>query len=247
MNCVGKYYELVNIKRLKPWKNSPDTLFGTLIHNSVQDVLSDKRTAEEASAHLKKVWGRLFTLFKLDPKFKNHGAIGEKITLYIKGFLTRTYGKFTVKHIEYKIKKKLDDFPQDFKGYIDIVIQLENGKYIIADFKTANSVYYFEQYRDKIKDYQIILYKKFYSELENVSLEDIETSFIVFEKTLESKKPVQIIEVGSSPVKMKNANEWLQTSAKLINQKKFYKNKISCLKFGQNHPCCFYGTPLCTR
>ncbi len=27
LNFCPKYYELVNIKRLKPWKNTPDTLF----------------------------------------------------------------------------------------------------------------------------------------------------------------------------------------------------------------------------
>lgn len=163
------------------------------------------------------------------------------------GFLKRQFGKFTTKHIEYKIKKKLDDYPQDFKGYIDIVIQLENGKYIIADFKTANSVFYFKQYRDKIKDYQLILYKKYFSELESVPEKDIETCFIVFEKLVESKKPVQVIEVGSTSAKMANANEWLQSSAKLINQQKFFKNRLHCHKFGEKYPCCFYGTPLCPR
>lgn len=170
-----------------------------------------------------------------------------KLYYILSGYLERTFGKFKVKHIEYKIKHPLSDYPQTFKGFIDLVLELENGKIIIADFKTASSSFFFKKYKDKYKDYQIILYKKFYSEIEKVKLEDIDTCFIVFEKNIETKKPVDIIDIGSTDKKIKNSEEWLNHTLRLINQQKFIKDFSKCFKYGENYPCVFYGTSNCSR
>ena len=240
-----RYYENVNLKLLKPDKNSPDMAFGTLIHKYTQDVLEGKLEALIASVKFTKTWNRFDKFYKLDKKYKDFSLIGEKIILYIQAFFKKEFGNFKVRHIEFKIEKPIENFPQFFKGYIDIVLELENGKIVIIDLKTSNSFYSFEEYRDKIKDYQLTLYKKYYSELHNLKLEDISTYFIVFEKKLESKKPINIIEIGSSNKKVENAEAWLNQSLRTINNGKFMKKLTSCRKYGDKHICTFYRTPNC--
>lgn len=193
-----------------------------------------------------KRWARLYRMYKLEEKYKTWDKVGEKVILYIKGYLISKFGTFKVKHIEYPIKHKMPDFPQDFKGFIDLVLELENGDIVIIDMKTAGSLYSFKKYRDKIKDYQITLYKKYYSELENIAKDKITTHFIVFEKNIESKNIIELITVGSGDVKVENAEAWLSSSLKHINNNKFIKNRLSCQKYGANYPCVFYKTPNCT-
>lgn len=83
-NYCPKYYQLVNIKRLKPFKNSPDTLFGTLIHNGVQSTLNGEKTEKEAEEFFYKRWKKLNSLYKLDEKYKGYLEVGSKIILYTK-------------------------------------------------------------------------------------------------------------------------------------------------------------------
>jgi len=241
----GRYYENINLKKIKPRINTPDMAFGTLSHRGTQDVLMAKMSALESSEKFKKIWNRFDKFWKLDSKYKNYNTVGQKVILEIEEFLIKEFGKFKVKHVEYDIKKPIPNYPQYFKGYIDVVLELENGNIAIIDLKTANSFYFFEEFRDKIKDYQISLYKKYYSELEKVNLNSISTYFVVFEKNISSKKSINIVEVGSSNKKLQNAEEWLQKSLRSINAGKFYKNLQSCRKYGDKHICAFYKTDRC--
>jgi len=243
-NC-GHYYENVNLKKLKPAITTPDMAFGTLIHTYTQAVLMADMSALSASIKFKTTWDRFNSFWKLNVKYKNYSAIGEKAVLNIENFLKESFGNFKVKHVEYNIENPIPGYPQYFKGFIDIVLQLENKKIVIIDLKTAASFYFFEQYRDKVKDYQISLYKKYYSGLEKISLDDISTYFVVFEKSISSKKPINVVEVGSSNKKLENAEEWLNNALRLINAGKFYKNLKNCRKYGDNNICSFYRTDNC--
>lgn len=219
----GKYYENVHLKKLRTFKGSVDTHFGTLLHKYVQSVLLGNLEVPYAAKRFQQIWERYCTWCKVDAKYRNWAKVGEKIIQYIKGFLTSSYGNYKVLHVEYKIQHQLPEFTQLFKGFIDLVIQLENGDIVIVDIKTAGSSFFFNKYRDKIKDYQITLYKKFYAELENISLDKITTSFLVFEKDVESKNPIVLIPVGSGDVKISNAEEWLTKSLVNINKNNFQK------------------------
>lgn len=243
----GKYYENVHLKKLKTFKGSIDTHFGTLLHEYVQKVLLNKLEVSYAAKRFQEIWDRYCKWHRIDDKYKAWARVGEKIIQYIKGFLLSKFGKYTVKAVEYKIKHQLPEFSQYFKGFIDLVLELENGNIEIVDIKTAGSSFFFNKYRDKIKDYQITLYKKFYSELEKVELDKINTSFLVFEKNVESKTPIVLIPVGSGEVKISNAEDWLKSSLININKNRFIKNFSSCLKFGEKYPCEFYNSVHCSK
>lgn len=243
------YYLLVDIHRLKPWTNSPDTIFGTYIHKAVQDVLSDVMSAEDALKLFNRKWKKFSGIFKknLSQEDIDAGLSAEKIILNIRARLTEEFGKFKVLSIEERLSLDVGTWPQKFKGFIDTVLQLEDGIYVIIDFKTSGSAFFFTKYKDTIKDYQLSLYKHFYGIKHAIPPDKIETYFIVLEKNLKSKTPIVPIRVTSGPIKLKNAVKWLETALSAINRKKFYRNRLSCLKFGEGHPCAFYGTEYCKK
>lgn len=242
------YYYLTDIKRLKPWKNSPDTIFGTCIHKAVQDVLSDVMSVDEAIKTFNKKWNKLCKLYKkyivqddIDLSL-SAPAIIEKI----KPALVLEFGTFSVVSIEERLALPSGEkWPQIFKGFVDCVLRLDNGKIVVIDFKTANSSFFFKKYQDKIKDYQLSLYKHFYCEKHKFDPNLVETYFIVLEKNHKSKKPISCVRVTSGNIKIQNALKWLDFSLSAINRKIFIKNRGSCLKFGDAHPCAFYKSSFC--
>jgi hypothetical protein len=245
-NYCPKYFELVNVKKFKT-KGSPQMAFGTLLHRYTQEVLNNPHLVENATLNFKKIWARFCQFWKLEKKFSDLFPIAEKVIYYINGFMKNNFGNsFKVVAIEYKIQHQVQPFPQDFKGYIDVIIELDNKDIIIIDIKTAASAYFFNKYKDNFKEYQLTLYKKFYSELEKVERDRIKTYFLVIEKDLNSKKPLSLIEVSSGDKKIANAEEWLSHSLKAINANKFIKNRLSCNKFGKDYPCIFYKSDNCT-
>ena len=238
------YYLLVDILRLKPWKNSPDTLFGTYIHSAVQDVISEKSTVEDASKLFSRKW-KIFS--KLYRKFLNKDDLeispaGRKIIEQVIPALKKEFGNFKVLAIEERLEMPVEGFSQKFKGFIDAVLEAEDGRIIIVDFKTSGSAFSFSKFKDKFKDYQLTLYKFYYADKYKIDPDKIETYFVVLEKNLNSKIPVVPIRVTSGKIKIKNAIEWLKFALNAINKKKFYRNRSACLKYGEGHPCVFMNT-----
>ena len=241
----GRYFNLVHIQKVGRKQQSPDTIFGSWIHSYVQSVLEGKLEPLPASIEYKKKWKRLCSLYKLPEKYLSWDVVGEKVILNVREFFKEKFGNFKVRHIEYQILQKLSEFPQNFKGFIDIVLELEDGKIVVADFKTAGSLYFFKKYQDAVKDYQIVLYKKFYSEIEKIDIKNIDLCFIVLEKNAKSKTPISLIEVTSGNVKLKNAENWVSTNLMAINSNKFFPNRSACHKFGPDNPCVFFRTKHC--
>lgn len=242
------YYLLVDILRLKPWKNSPDTIFGTYIHKAVQDVLSDVITEEVAVKQFERKWKVFSKIYKkfLKKEHIDMGLSARAIIEKVKPVLTSTFGKFSVLAIEERLSLPSGDkWPQKFKGFIDIVLKLEDGKIILVDFKTSDSAFFFEKFKETIKDYQLTLYKYFYSIKHNCSQDIIETYFIILEKNIKSKSSVVPLRITSGPKKVQNALKWLEFRLSAINRKVFVKNRLSCKKFGDGHPCAFYKTKEC--
>ena len=129
---------------------------------------------------------------------------------------------------------------QKFKGFVDLILELPDGSIKILDLKTSGSLYTFDKYRDKFKDYQLTLYKLFYSQQTNTDLEKIETGFVVLDKT---KNPISFVKITSGAKKMENALQWLSLGLSAINRGVFVKNRSSCQMYGK--PCKFYKSEYC--
>jgi len=242
------YYFLADIKRLKPWKNSPDTIFGTYVHKAVQDVLSGVMSVDDAIKLFNRKWKRLCGLYKkfIAQDDVDMGLAAPQIITKIQAALVLELGTFSVMAVEERLDLPSGQkWPQRFKGFIDIVLRLEDGKIVIIDFKTADSTFFFQKYQDKFKDYQLTLYKHYYCEKYKFDPDLVETYFIILEKNHKSKKPIVPLRITSGQIKVNNALKWLDFALSAINRKIFIKNRSSCLKFGEKHPCVFYKTPHC--
>jgi hypothetical protein len=97
---------------------------------------------------------------------------------------------FSLKHdelvaIEQPINTKIAD-NVNFMGFIDLVIRdTFNGRYRIIDFKTSTRGWSKYQKKDPVKNAQILLYKKFYAELLNISEDIIDVEFIILKRKVE--------------------------------------------------------------
>jgi hypothetical protein len=72
-----------------------------------------------------------------------------------------------------------------FQGFLDIVMYHEaTNSFKIIDIKTSKSGWNNYQKKDELKQFQLIIYKKYFSELYNVPLENIEIEFFIVKRKL---------------------------------------------------------------
>ncbi len=240
-------FKLKEIDKIYTFKLSIDTLFGKLIHSGVQNILQkDENPSIEIKVFNRK-W-RLF--FKLYKKFIDKQKFVEfyKAGLNILKNCKELFTEYEVFSVEEKIEETIFDDREDvkYKGFIDIVFRHKvTGKYVIADFKTAKSAYLFKKYLSTLKKYQVAYYKHYFAKKHNILPEDIETWFVVLEKTSTSKKPVVIIPETSGPKKIQNSLQIIRKSLKIIDSGKFTKNRSVCFNPQTGIKCPFYQTQHC--
>lgn len=245
------YYKLVNIERLKKFVKNIYTYHGTLSHEYVQGILLKTISKELACEKFSRQWEKMcgiYSEYLKDFDKNKHPTTWTASTIKVFDLIEEAFSEQFKNYEILSVEEKLHiqtDFPQKFKGYIDIVLKLENGDIVIPDFKNCHSSYLFNKYRDKFKDYQLILYKYFYSKKYGIPLEKIHTFFITLERSKSSKNPITFIEVGSTRKKVENALGWLTFGLKAINANLWLKKKSSCCKFGEMHPCAFYKSKHC--
>lgn len=130
-----------------------------------------------------------------------------------------------------------------FKGFIDLVLQ-KDGKIVIVDLKTAKSAATFRRYLDDTKRMQLALYRHFYAKKHAIDPQNIETAFVVIEKTPGVRKPsVVFIEQPEDldAASMAAINETLATVAK----NEFSKNRTACYNPFTKIRCPFFQTEHC--
>jgi predicted RecB family nuclease len=102
---------------------------------------------------------------------------------------------FSLKHdelvaIEQPINTKISE-NVNFMGFIDLIIRdTFTGRYRIIDFKTSTRGWSKYQKSDPVKSAQILLYKKFYAELLNISEDVIDVEFIILKRKVEVREDI---------------------------------------------------------
>lgn len=88
--------------------------------------------------------------------------------------------------VEYPLNLKIKE-GINFIGFIDLVVRdTFNDRYKIIDFKTSTKGWSSYQKKDQVKNSQILLYKKFYSEAIGVSQDKIDVEFIILKRKIPS-------------------------------------------------------------
>ena len=140
-----------------------------------------------------------------------------------------------------------------FQGYLDIVMYHEPTNTIkIIDIKTSKQGRSKKEKSDENKQFQLILYKKYFSETYNLPLENIEIEFmIVKRKPFESDKfvikRVQLFKPASGKVKLNKVSKSIEEFIEQAFDRNGYKDVEHQPTPHKNcNWCPFHKTHLCS-
>jgi hypothetical protein len=215
------------------------TLFGTAIHETLQHYLTvfyEKSGAEADRIEIGDFFQeRLIGEYKKQYKSNNnnHFSSSEELREFfddgieIINFLKNKKGKFFSKKgwwlvgCEVPILLPLVNNLY-FKGYIDLVLYNEKiNKFYLYDIKTSTWGWGEKTKKDELKQFQLILYKKFFSEQYGVPEDQIEVEFFITRRKLyeNTEFPISRIQEFKPPagkIKLNKAsksfNEFIKNS-----------------------------------
>ena len=197
-------YKLNYIDELSQSKSNISLIFGTAMHEVLQGYIDVCLRLSKSQADKSMNLEQLLTeklrenFIKESEKYKENICTKDELIehlndgiLILKQFQkSKHFNKFfhlkydEVIAIEQPLNLKIKENIQ-FIGFIDLVIKDSfNGKYRIIDFKTSTKGWTDYHKKDEVKNSQILLYKKFYSELFNVSPDMINVEFIILKRKI---------------------------------------------------------------
>ena len=140
-----------------------------------------------------------------------------------------------------------------FQGYLDVVLYHEpTNKIKIIDIKTSRQGWSKKEKSDENKQFQLIAYKKYFSELYNVPIENIEIEFMIvkrkiFESDIYVIKRVQQFKPASGKVKLNKVTKSIESFIERAFDRNGYKEVDHQPKLNGNcKRCPFYKTHLCS-
>lgn len=140
-----------------------------------------------------------------------------------------------------------------FQGYLDLVMYHEPTNRIkIIDIKTSRQGWSKKEKSDENKQFQLILYKKYFAETYNIPVENIEIEFmIVKRKIFESEnfviKRVQLYKPASGKVKLNKVSKSIESFVEQAFDRNGYKNVEHQPTPHKNcNWCPFHKTHLCS-
>jgi hypothetical protein len=117
-----------------------------------------------------------------------------------------------------------------FQGYLDIVMYHEPTNTIkIIDIKTSKSGWGKREKSDEQKQYQLVLYKKYFSEIYNHPIENIEIEFMIVKRKLYENedfviKRVQLYKPASGKVKLNKVSKSIEEFVENAFDRNGYKD-----------------------
>ena len=139
------------------------------------------------------------------------------------------------------------------QGFIDVVLYHEpTNKIRIIDIKTSYNGWNKKQKADENKQFQLIAYKKYFSEIYNIPLENIEVEFLIVKrKIFESEdfviKRVQIHKPAAGKVKLNRVTKSIEEFIEQAFDWNGFKQVEHQPKINGNCKYCpFYKTHLCS-
>ena len=140
-----------------------------------------------------------------------------------------------------------------FQGYLDLVMYHEPTNTIkIIDIKTSKSGWGKREKSDEQKQFQLILYKKYFSEIYNFPIENIEIEFLIVKRKLyESEdfviRRIQLYKPASGKVKLNKVSKSIEEFVEQAFDNNGYKN-VEHLPTPNDKCkwCPFHKTHLCS-
>lgn len=195
-------YKLSYIDGLRDSSSNIHSVFGSAMHETLQEYLSRCLTISKSQAD-KNMNTKEFLKEKMREFFIKESNDGlnpicskEELVEFLEdGYLILDYFQksknfnnfFSLKDdelvaIEQVINTKIGE-NVSFLGFIDFIVRNKaTGRYRITDFKTSTRGWGKHQKTDPVKNAQILLYKKFYAELLGISVDLIDVEFIILKR-----------------------------------------------------------------
>jgi ATP-dependent exoDNAse (exonuclease V) beta subunit len=242
--CAYKH-KLVYKDKIKQFLGNEYTAFGTAIHHVCELAVVDDKVDMLEEFNVKFLEElKLLTEKKVDLKKKlvnDMRVQGKNLLKYILPALKDNFSSFEVVSVEEDLLLPMENTDIKFKGFIDLVIKTDDGKYHVIDWKTCSWGWDSKKKADRITSYQITLYKKFFALKHNIDPKNIETYFALLKRTAKSNN-VEIFRVTSGPKKTDNAFNLLNKAVYNISRNNHVKNRLSCTS---GYGCEFYKTEHC--
>jgi RecB family exonuclease len=242
--CPYKH-KLVYKDKIKEFLGNEYTAFGTAIHHVCELAVVDDKVDMLGEFNVKFLEElKLLTEKKVELKKKlvnDMRTQGKNLLKYILPALKDNFSSFEVVSVEEDLLLPMENTDIKFKGFIDLVIKTDDGKYHVIDWKTCSWGWDSKKKADRITSYQITLYKKFFALKHNIDPKNIETHFALLKRTAKSNN-VEIFRVTSGPKKTDNAFNLLNKAVYNISRNNHLKNRLSCTS---GYGCEFYKTEHC--
>tara|TARA_Y100001973_G_C5201338_1_gene337923 strand:+ start:1443 stop:2210 length:768 start_codon:yes stop_codon:yes gene_type:complete len=242
-NQCAYYHKLTYIDKLKGFEGNLYTAFGSALHTVCEKVVlnevEDKKSLFQASfkKEIKELPQKIQD--SLDFKMlKDMRKQGDFLVDLILPALKDHFKKFEVVSVEEKIYEPIENHDRKFKGFIDLVIKTEDGKYHVIDWKSCSWGWNFKRKTDPMTTYQLTFYKHYFAKKHNIDPKNVETYFALLKRTAK-KDHVEIFRVTSGNRKTENALNLLDKVLYNIKRKNYFKNRLSCKN------CEFFKTEYC--
>jgi hypothetical protein len=195
-------YKLNYIDKLGESSGNIHTIFGTGMHETIQHYLSvmygvSKKQADEIDLD-KLLLEKIKDAFTKEKEALSEGTPctqieleefygdGRRILTWFKKYCSKFYSKsgYELVGIEIPLNANVKNGVH-FIGFIDIVLRdLAENSIIIVDLKTSTMGWNQYQKADRLKNSQILLYKKYYSELFNIPMTKIRVEYQIMRRKL---------------------------------------------------------------
>lgn len=252
-------HRLIYINGITNEEKSPYLEYGSILHDSIESFLNgnaiDFSAAEEK---IRKSWEdfgfdsqEFISRQTLRAKAQGWNYAHDSVDAWVNSakvclealplFLNSEFPGWKPVAAEHQLYEDIEgvEFGK-FKGFIDSVIELPNGKHVILDWKTAGPRgWSSDKKRDFLVQAQLILYKSYWLKLTGKQSRDVKTAFVLLKRNTKLKSAIGIVEISSGPKTMQDANSLVKSMVTTMQRGFAIKNRNSC-KF-----CEFLGTEHC--
>ena len=244
-------HKLLYVDRMRTFEESPHLHYGTIIHDACEHFLKTKELKiKETKKKIKEAWDEhgfdSEDFIQLQTQRANlqgwkykHNKIkdwlewSEASIRSIPMFLDETFPQWQFVSAEEALYENIQNIDTKFKGYIDCIINIPNKndfKYWVLDWKTSNGRgWSLDKQRDFKVQAQVILYKDFWGNKNNINLKNIQCGFVLLKKVKTVGKSCQLIKVSSGPKNLEKANKMVSSMIKTVEKQFYLKNRNSCM------------------
>lgn len=231
IGCPRKW-KLTYIDKLDSRSDSIDSIFGTAIHEAVQEFLKFYYSNNNVTVFgdREKTYNKHFMVF-LDSmahefKQKQFETDDETLQKYIgygaeimQEFISKTQKNFPKQNtqlygIELELNENDDWLGQTlFRGYVDLILKnTKQNTYKIIDLKTSMRTWTPNQMKDENRRMQLILYKYFFAKKLGVPLENVDVEFFILKKMIfkNTKFPMSRIQKYTPPHSNRTVNKTME-------------------------------------